>query len=216
MKLAQYFQLKLVRLAAYVVPVLLSTLLTACGSTETLESSSSKGFVLWNGEDKASGSSWAQANVSSDSAEVAVETGVAHSGSTALHFKAAGSQWMGFGWNWHAYAGGVGTDATEYANISFMIKVEGEKLPRPNSITAQLASAGPGDQRSKSVNIADFGGENAVNGEWHKITMPLAVFLAKSDDSDLLDPALLSELSIGSWSADYINFSIYIDTIALE
>lgn len=190
--------------------------LAGCSSSETVTPGSSAGLVVWNGEEKSGGSSWAEANLDSDRAEVAVETGVAHSGNTALHFKAAGSQWMGFGWNWHAYAGGVGTDATDYTNISFMLKVDGQKLPRPNGFTAQLASAGPGNQRSNSVNIVDFGGENAVNGEWHKISIPLAVFLAKADNSDLLDPALLSELSIGAWSADYVDFDVYIDTITLE
>ena len=190
--------------------------LAACGSTLTSDTAASDGLVVWNGEDRAGGSSWAQANLESDRAEVNIGFGTAHSGNSALHFKAAGSQWMGFGWNWHGYAQGVGTDGTDYTNLSFMIKVAGKKLPRPNGFSAQLASAGPGNQRSKTIGIVDFGGENILDGEWHKITMPLSVFLANSDNADPIDPSLLSELSIGAWSADYVDFEAFIDSITLE
>ena len=198
-------------------------LVVGCSSTGEQSSSSSSsssaapgGLVVFNGEDKRAGGSWAVTTLDVDRAEVAIEQGEAFSGDSALHFQAAGSQWMGFGWNYQNWAPGIGTDTTKYSNLVFMMKVGGAKPPAPSSVTANMSSAGPGKQGSSFVSVAEYGGASLPDGQWHKITMPIALFVNSPGDNDPLDPTLVNEVGFGAWTEDYLDFEYYVDDIRFE
>lgn len=199
--------------------------IVGCGSSPTKYSSepakkvvtNSSGVIAWNGEDKAAGASWAQANGdSSNTAEVNPQSKESYSSDTALHFKAKGNDWAGFGWNWENWAEGVGLDTSNYQNLTFMLKVVGKKLPHGGAISAALTSGGPGKQGSNFVSLGDFTDESFINGEWHKITIPISVFVENVGDDAPLDPTLVNGFGMGAWTDSFIDVEYFIDDIGFE
>lgn len=174
------------------------------------------GLLVWNGEQRDFGSSWAQANRAGDIAEVQLSKDASFSGDTSIYFRAKGSKWMGFGWNWEAYAPNTGIDVRGYNYLVFQLKVEGDLAPDKGAISAQLASGGPGNQRSTTVNIGKYLDGSLADRQWHLVKMPLMLFLDPFENAVPIEFSLMSELSLGAWTESHLDFSMYVDDISFQ
>ena len=209
-------------------------LLSACGSQGTKDSSSTgsntvaepsgETIVLWNGDTPAYNTSWAPGgwahanDASIDSVTLEQQSGVGYQGSNGLKVEAAGSKWMGIGWNWMgAWEGDTGMDLSNYSAIGFKIRIDGEKLFGPNEgVAVHFNSGGPTkNNMSQSFKVEQFANGNIQDGEWHMVTVPLTqvVGTTMGGDSGPFNITKVRELDLGLNTQGYIDLNVYIDDI---
>jgi len=162
--------------------------------------------VVWDGDERARGNGWTHPKTPEMSLKVQGEE--RHSGAGALEFRAEGSQWLGFGWNWTAFTPGAGLDVSGYRKLSFWVKVKGAKPPA--YIEAGLRSSS--GQSKGFLNLSKYCPALA-DGEWHEVGVPLADFAAANVT---YDPKTVWQVDIGTFSTAPLSFSLFLDDIAFE
>lgn len=176
--------------------------------------------MIWDGEGNGieGGKSWADCDAKpSCRAQVDSVAGIGRDGSTGLAYHAEGPQWSGFGWNWFGwYPEDAGTDVRGYDQISFWIKVEAESVdaaPDPGSLTFNLGCS-KGQKTSAGALVSKYA-ENALDGEWHRVTIPLADFYVGKEGAEF-DPASAWEFRLSTWNASPRNFTVILDDVVFE
>lgn len=171
--------------------------------------------ILWDGEGAgASAKGWADCDKKPGCQGTIIPApGQGVDGSTALHFHGEGPGWIGGGWNflgWWPEDGGI--DVSGYAKLSFSIKVVSEspdKAPDPGALNIALRCS-KGKKDSEAVTIKNYA-PDVLNGEWHKVEIPLGEF-AKEE----FDPRTTWEVDLSTWANDPKKFDIYLDNFAVE
>lgn len=171
--------------------------------------------MLWDGEGAGDGAKgWADCDKKPNcKGTLAPAPGKGTDDSTALHFHGEGDGWIGGGWNfigWWPEDGGI--DVSGYGKLTFDIKVnsESEELaPDAGALNVALRCS-KGKKDSEAVTIKNYA-PDVLNGEWHKVEIPLGEF-AKEE----FDPTTMWEIDLSTWSQSPKKFDIYLDNIAVE
>lgn len=211
-----------------------AVLLSACGSQETKEpvntgnntvtEPTGETIVLWNGDTPAYDTSWAPGgwahanNGSIDSITIEQQPGVGYQESNGLKIEAAGSNWMGIGWNWMGtWEGKQGMDLSDYSAISFKIRIEGDKLFKDDEGVAVHFNSG-GETRenmSQSYRLDRFAKGNLHDGNWHVVTVPLSDIRGTTmgGNSAGFKIDMARELDLALNTSSYVDVNIYLDDI---
>lgn len=186
--------------------------------------SNSGSMVVFDGDNIANGGSWTEArNKDLDSVTVAIDPTEGFKSSQSLKASFSGDSYMGLGWNWkNLWAAGQGDDVSAYENFKLDVKVSGDSLPDANNITFQLAGAGETSDstRSKAFAASRLSSLSITDGEWHTITIPIAILAGTLSDNvkkdEQFDPRYARELSIGINPKKYLDFDIHVDNLRFE
>jgi len=177
-----------------------------------------EGGLIWNGEGTgAAAKGWADCDKKPGcKATLEPLPGVGKDGSAGLKFVGEGPGFVGFGWNWFGwYPETAGTDVSLQKQLSFWVKLvpaSAEQAPDLGGVTVSLGCS-KGKQSSASAPFNEIN-KGALDGQWHKVTVPLAV-LQKGDGKGL-DLKTVWEFRIGTWATTPRKFEIYVDDIAFE
>jgi hypothetical protein len=168
-----------------------------------------KQIVIWDGEQASKGAGW----VNPKTCTFGPQTVEAHSGNTALEFKFKGGgegEWPGAGWNWCSFqTGPYGTDITAFKSFTFWMKTKGQVTdPQINLLCNGKAFDMP-EHHTEKVSLLHYCPQ-LLDGEWHKVTIPLA---------DLTQPKGFDPLHVGElqmFNAGAGDGSFFIDDIGFE
>jgi hypothetical protein len=171
-------------------------------------------LTVWDGERsdlKAAG--WSGPDPKTKS--IAAVPGVGVHDSVGLRWQAAGSQWMGFGWNWFSwYPRNAGTDVTDYEALVFALRIEAPlpaQRPTAEALMVTLSSSGgTGKKSTASVGLTKYAPATLMDGSWHEITIPMADLYAGAKG---FDRKTVWELDFGHWSEQTKTFTATIDDI---
>lgn len=204
---------------ASVLPSIAALCLTACGGLGGNIIGSSERLVVWDGEAKTTGLGWAEVDQKDlDKATIQISDESAFSGDKAVQFQAAGEKWMGLGWTWLPKWDGVdgqGVDTSPYEMLTFMIRAEGPKPTTRDGLN--LAISSNNEHWSRNVKLADYSNASLLNGEWHKVSIPLTSFTGPNKEGiDKTDMKDIKTILLGTYSSVYSDFNLYIDDIAFE
>lgn len=167
-----------------------------------------KRIVVWDGEQATKGSGW----VNPKTCTVGPQTVQAHSGKTAVEFKFKGGAdgWMGAGWNWCAFqTGAFGTDITGFKNFTLWMKTKGTVADVQLNLLCNGEKFDMPEHHTEKVSALTYCPQ-LQDGEWHKVTIPLADLKQPKG----FDPLHVGELQI--FNAGEGDGSFYIDDIAFE
>ena len=161
-------------------------------------------YVIWDGKRFGGGGSWAQGG------RCSVNSTEGHETKKSIEFHGEGGAWMGCGYNFfNWYPPESKHDISSYEFLSFWIKVEAAPGKGPNGLTVAL-NCSLTRKGSQTVQVADYCPEYA-DGQWHEVVIPL-----KHLNKDGFDVASTWEISLGQWSQDTRNFSVYVTEIAAD
>ena len=175
-------------------------------------------LIVWNGETAhAAGSGWASCqDESAGACEAQLEAlpGVGRDGGVALHFKARGSEWMGFGWNWfNWWPKDAGTDISERKSLALAIKVQGVAGKSPEPFTIKIAlggSARDGQDATQAIPFVDHS-EDFADGEWHDVTLPIGAMLRGTGER--FDTYRAWSFTVGAWNQGERQYEIFVDDV---
>ena len=180
----------------------------AADSAAPSESTPVKCVVVWDGEQATKGSGW----VNPKTCTVGPQTVQVHSGKTAVEFKFKGGAdgWMGAGWNWCAFqTGAFGADITGFKNFTFWMKTKGTVADVQLNLLCNGEKFDMPEHHTEKVSALTYCPQ-LQDGEWHKVTIPLADLKQPKG----FDPLHVGELQI--FNAGEGDGSFYIDDIAFE
>jgi len=167
-------------------------------------------LIVWDGDKITRGQSWVAPKTPVNSFRS--QTDEKHNGVAALELHGEGAASIGGGWNWFGwYPGDAGTDTTNYQNLTFWMKVEGDT--KPESLIVELNSSSNKSKTTKSVNVTSYS-DDLMDGEWHDVVIPLRD-IYKDADPDF-DPKKVWMVNFNTWSPTERNFSIYISDIGFD
>ena len=175
--------------------------------------------VIWDGDGAGTGAQgWADCDKKPDcKATAAVARKRGREKSTALKFHSEGTGWGGMGWNWFGWwPKDAGVDISPYDNLTFWLKVvvkSPDLAPEPDAFVVGLRCSA-GEKNSASVQLTKAK-RNFLDGEWHKIVMPLKEFYRGKEGKEF-DPHSAWELNFSAWSPSHRDYDAYIDEIAVE
>jgi hypothetical protein len=177
-------------------------------------------MVIWDGDGGglSGGKSWADCDkkgACKSTITPAAKKG--KDGTTGLVFHAEGEGWQGGGWNWFGWwPENAGADIRPYTHLVIWVKVTAkspELLPEAGALGFALGCSA-GKKNSAAINFTKYD-KNLLDGQWHKITVPLADFYAGKDGSEF-DPATAWEIRFNHWAGTARNFDIIVDDVAVE
>ena len=222
--------------ARFAIPALAALTIASCGgnvkdssSVEAVNSDSlqrrtdakqmvdAKAGMVWNGDSKTVGSTWASASkpdLDSISIDLSAETGVESSNS--FRIQVAGDNWMGIGYNWlDLWGDEPGLDVSDLSGVAFDIKIDGIKLPSgSNSFLVQFASGGNTPGRSEAFRINSYIASNFTDGNWHTVSVPFETFVGTSvSGNGSFTTKHAREISIAVAPNRYVDLDIFIDNI---
>jgi len=177
-----------------------------------------EGGTIWDGEGAgAAAKGWADCDKKPDcKATLDALPGVGKDGSAGLKFVGEGPGFVGFGWNWFGwYPETAGTDVSAQKQLSFWVKLvpaSAEQAPDLGGVTVSLGCS-KDKKSSASVPFNEIDKE-ALDGQWHKVTVPLTVL--RKGDGKAFDLKTVWEFRIGTWATTPRKFEIYVDDIAFE
>lgn len=174
--------------------------------------------VIWNGEDDAAAAKgWADCDKKPGcKAQLEPTPGAGVNGSAGLKFQGEGPGFLGMGWNWFGwYPDTGGTDVSAYQTLTFSVRIVAASPALAPDLAGTSVSLGcsKGKKSSASVAFSKYA-KDALDGNWHKVTIPLAE-LQKAEGKEL-DLKTIWEFRIGTWSGSERKFEIYLDDIAFE
>jgi hypothetical protein len=184
---------------------------TAPGAAASLASpklASVKRVVVWDGEQASKGAGW----VNPKTCSIGPQTVEVHSGKTALEFKFKGNggEWLGAGWNWCAFqTGPYGTDITATKHFTFWIKAKGKVAGLQLNLLCNGEEFDQPEHHTEKVSALDYC-PPLLDGEWHKVSIPLADLKQPKG----FDPLHVGELQI--FNPGEGDGSFFIDDIAFE
>lgn len=183
----------------------------------TASAAPAAGGVVWDG-DSVTGNAqgWADCDQKPDcTGTLEAQPAVGHEGSSGLKFHGEGAGWIGMGWNWFGwYPEDGGTDISGYKNLTLWLKIEGKTKELAPDLGGTSISLGSSNKKNSANATLNQYGKDALDGQWHKITIPVAE-LTKGEGKEF-DPKRAWELRIGTWSSSPKAFDIYVDRIAFE
>jgi hypothetical protein len=176
----------------------------------------SRAVIVWNGDDKAGGSGWANPT---NTSKIVAEAAAGVDGTVGLKWTAVGSEWIGFGWNWFGwYPDNAGTDISQNKRLIFKIKVvaaSSDKIPPVDAFTVGMSCSGNGGKGIEDpLKIADYD-TTFADGQWHEIAIPLSAFYTSPKNAKF-DKKTAWELDIGEWCQQSTDFTVYIDSIGFD
>jgi hypothetical protein len=177
---------------------------------------SSKPLLVWDGEGTgAQAKGWASCQKEKSCVRsLEVKPGAGHNGSTGLEFKAKGSEWMGFGWNWFGWhPASAGTDISKHKSLDFWIRVSGAagKKPEADSVMVSLQSSSKGgNDETAQLPINDYA-PGFTDGQWRKVSVPLEALRRGKGASFDTSKAWL--IAIGAWNEGEREYTIQLDEI---
>ncbi len=176
-------------------------------------------LVIWDGEGAGSGAQpWSDCDKKPKcKASLAATPGAGVDASNGLKFHGEGpGGWTGMGWNWFGwYPETAGIDISPYSNFTFQIRVENaspDTALSPDAIT-MLLGCSKGKQTSADVSPIKFE-KDFADGKWHKVSIPMGEFV--KGKAAAFDLKTAWEFRLSAWSATPVNFTIYVDQIAVE
>jgi hypothetical protein len=180
----------------------------ATASSPSQPLASVKRVVVWDGEQASKGAGWANPKTNS----IGPQTVEAHSGNTALEFKFTGSgeEWPGAGWNWCSFqTGPYGTDITPFKSFTFWMKTKGNVADVQLNLLCNGEKFDMPEHHTEKVSALNYCPQ-LLDGEWHKVSIPLADLKQPKG----FDPLHVGELQI--FNAGEGKGSFFIDDIAFE
>jgi len=165
--------------------------------------------VVWDGEQASKGAGWANPKSTCTVGPQAVEV---HSGNTAVEFKfkGGGEEWLGAGWNWCAFqTGPYGTDITPFKNFTFWMKTKGRVADVQLNLLCNGKEFDMPEHHTEKVSALSYCPQ-LLDGEWHKVSIPLA---------DLKQPKGFDSLHVGElqiFNAGEGKGSFFIDDIGFD
>ena len=177
-------------------------------SQKPAKSAAANQLVVWDGEKANKGAGWA----GPQPCAVAPQTVESHSGDTALEFKfkGGGSEWLGMGWNWCAFeTGPFGTDITPFKTFTFWMKTKGTVADVQLNLLCNGEKFDLPDHHTEKVSALTYCPQ-LQDGQWHKVSIPLADF-TKPTGFDALHVGELQLFNAGEGDGTF-----YIDDISFE
>lgn len=173
---------------------------------EGLENIKSGGMMtVWDGDHFAKGSGWTHPK---ENMSVKAQTADAHNGKVAMEFKVveAAGGWAGFGWNWHGwYPKWDGTDIRSFSALSFWIKATGK--PQIKRLDVKITSNNA--KATSDIDVLKYC-KKALDGEWHKVVVPLTDLVPKNTE---FDRQKAWEFGVGMTPPKGAAFSLFVDEI---
>jgi hypothetical protein len=172
--------------------------------------------VIWDGEDKAAGMSWASCDKEGAcKATLAAAPGEGANGSAGLKLHAEGPGWQGGGWNWFGwYPENAGTDISGYDELRFAIKVSGKaKEKTPNAGGISFAFGCSKDKKNSADASLGKYAANAADGQWHDVSIPLQDFFGGKGAE--CDARTAWEIRVSSWSGTPVDFDLVLDNVTV-
>ena len=177
-------------------------------------------LVVWDGEGGGieGGKSWADCDKKGAcKATLAPAPKLGKDSTNGLKFHAEGEGWQGAGWNWFGWwPETAGTDFRPYTHLTLWIKVTPktpELAPEPGAL-GFLFGCSAGKKSSGSVVLGKYD-KNLFDGQWHKVTVPLADFYVGKEGAEF-DPGTAWEFRLNHWAGAPRNFDVILDDVAVE
>lgn len=183
-------------------------------SATTAAPSDGSPTVIWDGEDKATGMSWASCDKEGAcKSTLAAAPGEGANGTSGLKLHGEGPGWQGGGWNWFGwYPENAGTDISGYDELRFAIKITGkakDKLPTAGGIS--LAFGCSKDKKNSADASLGKYAANAADGQWHDVSIPLQDFFGGKGAE--CDARTAWEIRVSSWSGTPVDFDLVLDNV---
>lgn len=166
--------------------------------------------VVWDGESHDKGSSWVNPTTSS----FQPETGIAHSGNTALQLKFDDHQtWIGWGFDWFDWKAGrtIGTDTSNMTTLNFWFKSDGLNQDLQVQLLCNGDVIDTAEHHAAKMSIAKYC-PKFRDGKWHEVVIPLR----DMDYPKGYDPKVVTMIDFGFYAQEAVKGAIYIDDIAFD
>jgi len=177
-------------------------------------------LVIWDGEGGGieGGKSWADCDKKGAcKSTISAAAKMGKDGSSGLKFHAEGEGWQGGGWNWFGWwPETAGTDFRPYTHLTLWVQVVAkapELAPEPGALGFSFGCSA-GKKGSAAINLGKYE-KNLFDGQWHKITIPLADFYTGKEGAEF-DPGTVWEVRFNHWAGTPRNFDIVVDDLAVE
>ena len=177
--------------------------------------------LVWDGDQYGGNAKeWANCNLKEKGAcksTVKSAPSIGVNDSVGLEWHSEGKDWKGFGWNWHGFwPPSAGTDATEYKNLSFMLRLkldDANQAPTLKDVTVALGSSNKTKDESAQVPLIGYV-DSLTDEKWHEVIVPLKEFVkGKGAGFDL---SKVWELRMGEYGINDRNYTLYIDNIGFD
>jgi hypothetical protein len=188
-------------------------LLAAAANSYADGESKVRSIIVWDGEQAVKGSGWAHKEV----VTLERQAVVAHSGTIALEMRCNGTKSIWAGWNWTAFTKGEGTDVRQMQRLVLWVKHAGKAADLQINLLCGPKTSGPGEEfdtpehHTEKVALIKYC-PNLMDGEWHRIAIPLADFITVPG----YDPTKVAELQMGFFGESAVECSFFIDDIGFE
>jgi hypothetical protein len=125
-----------------------------------------------------------------------------------VEFHAEGKEFLGCGWNWFGwYPHDGGNDISAYKNLRFWAKLDGDV--KPTLLNVSLIANDKEKKTGATCNLFQYC-PTLGDGKWHELVVPISDL----DPKQTVNQAKVWEVMLGSWSADAVNYTLYVDQIA--
>ena len=172
------------------------------------DTAANKSIIVWDGDKFDDGAGWTAPT--SDKITVKRQNKEAHNGEVSLEFHGEGTDWMGFGWNWHNWwPEDSGDDVTSFKYLVFWLKITGAAKPTQWTVSLNCSST---KKQSASIEVMKDNPDLA-DGKWHRVTIRLADLCADHPDFDIKK---VWEIDMGEWCQDPVAFSAFVDEIGFS
>jgi hypothetical protein len=173
--------------------------------------------IVWNGDDvNPTAKGWASCDTQPCTTVLAPVAKVGRGGSTGLEFKADGTGYLGFGWNWTSWTAAESTNVNGLTNLHFWVQIVPESLevaPDPKAIRVGLRCAA---QKNCGKEVGSLGQyvTNVTDGEWHEVVIPLGDM--KLSDGSSWDAKTAWEIGLHNWAPTPRKFVVHLDDIGFD
>lgn len=170
-------------------------------------------LIVWDGEQFASGRG--ACDPGGDFNFVRAQAVEAHNGKAALEFHGdlKGGAYRGC-WNWYGgYPLQAGTDIRSYRNLSFWVKVVGDRK-RTFSVGLQDSTHNTDTAWAPAADYVLPVGADLLDGQWHEVRIPLVDLCNKPGLK--FDAAKAWQIEVSTSGPEPAKFSIYLDEIGFN
>lgn len=187
------------------------------GSSAAAPAGEAKAGVVWNGDDVSpTAKGWSSCDTQPCKTLLEPLPKVGRNNSIGLEFRAEGTGYVGFGWNWTSWYAAGATNVSGLKNLRFWLQIipESKELaPDPKGIRVGIRCAAH-KECGKEIASLDEYVKNSVDGQWHEVVIPLGNM--KLSDGAKWDDKSVWEIGLHNWAPTPRKFVMHIDDIAFD